>query len=371
MTNGITASFVRRFAEGPLIQIHNLRTENSGVTVIFGASGAGKSTVLRCLAGIDRPDSGLILFGGETWFSASENIYLTPRERNIGFVPQQYALFPHLSVAGNVSYGIRHLPAMERRNRLAETLRLLDLGGLESRAPSTLSGGQQQRVALARAIARQPKLLLLDEPLAALDSPLRARLRSELRHLLLQLRIPTLLVTHDRIEALALGDAMVVLDSGKIVQQGQVQEVFNRPGRLSVAGILAIETVQAGRIISVREGLVTVAVGSTTVIATQSGGDHQQNEVAPVEVYVCIRAEDVVLMKERAGQSSARNCLTGKVTNLIPEGATVRIEIDCGFRLTALLTKQSCAELELKNDDMVYALVKAPHIQLIPRETAR
>ena len=362
MSEGLTASFARRFAAGPVIRAKGLRLpERSGITVLFGASGSGKTTLLRCLAGVERPDEGAIGFGAETWVDADQRLFLPPQRRNIGFVPQDYALFPHLSVQRNIAYGLRGLPEDENRSRVAEAIRWLGLGGLERRLPRELSGGQQQRAALARAVVRRPRLLLLDEPLSAIDGPTRQRLRGELRRLLNQLGIPTLLVTHDRVEALALGDHLVVMDGGETVQQGPVQEVFSRPASLAVAGILAVETIQPGRVTDVAEGMVTVAVQGTLLSALACDLPPDTRDVL-----VCIRAEDVVLSKGADAQSSPRNRLPAVVRALTHEGPLVRVDLDCGFPLMAVVTKRGCEELCLEEGGQVVALVKAPHIHLIP-----
>jgi molybdate transport system ATP-binding protein len=356
----LTANFRRQFPGGPEIIAEDLRI-GGGITVLFGASGSGKTTILRCLAGLERPEKGSIHFGAENWLDAEMNSFLSPRKRGVGFVPQDYALFPHLTVAGNVGYGLKELPATGRAARVAETLRWLGLDGLEHRLPRELSGGQQQRVALARAVARRPKLLLLDEPFAALDTPARLRLRGELRQLLRQLGIPTILVTHDRFEALALGDDVAVLHAGRNVQQGAVPEVFSRPVNLAVAEITAVETIQSGQILETRDGLATVALGDARLIAL--AGDLPP---AAREVYVCIRAEDVILMRAHPVQSSPRNRLAATVLSLVREGSLVRVNLDCGFPLTALLTQPACEELALQAGAQLVALVKAPQIHLIP-----
>ncbi|SPE51731.1 Molybdate ABC transporter, ATP-binding protein [Verrucomicrobia bacterium] len=361
MSQGVEASFVLRFAAGPEICVDALRA-STGLTVLFGPSGAGKTTVLRCLAGLERPQTGKIRFNGEAWVDATRGFFLPPRARGVGFVPQEYALFPHLSVERNVTYGLVAWRRAQRRARLEEMLRWLGLEGLERRLPGELSGGQQQRVALARALARRPRLLLLDEPLSALDAPTRLRLRGELRQLVLQLAIPCLLVTHDRTEALALGDTVAVMDAGRIVQQGPVQEVFSRPASLSIATLVGVETVQAGLVLQSANGIVTLAVGDLklTALAPDLPPDAR-------EAYLCIRAEDVVLVKGEAPQSSPRNCLPAVVRRLTPEGPMRRIELDCGFSLQALLTKQACEDLELRESDHVLALIKAPQIHLVGR----
>ena len=185
--------------------------------------------------------------------------------------------------------------------------------------------------------------------------PYLARIRDEFR-------IPMLYVTHDRLETLALADEMVVLVGGKVAQTGSVQEVFSRPANLEVASLLTVETVQPGRIVRGADGLVKVAVGPTVLTA-------MPHTLAPDsgEVYVCIRAEDVILTAEGSSPSSARNHLPGVVVSVAREGPLMRVELDCGFALTALLTKQACEELGLKPGNAVVALVKAPHIHLIPR----
>lgn len=362
MKRDITAAFVKTFPGGPRIEIRDLRTAGPGATtVLFGASGSGKTTVLRCLAGLERPEQGSIRFGEEVWFQASEHIFISPQQRRIGFVPQEYALFPHLSVKHNIGYGLCRITRQERAQRIAETVHWLGLDGLEKRRPLELSGGQRQRVALARALIGRPQLLLLDEPLSALDGPTRLRLRGELRQLLKQLGIPTLLVTHDRSEALALGDQLVVMDGGGVLQQGPVHEVFSHPADLAVAAIVAMETVQPARVVACAEGLVTLAIGQTKLVSLS----------APLaldsEVYACIRAEDVILVKGKPDRSSPRNCFTVVVRNLVPEGPVVRIDLDCGFPLAAILTKQACEELALKSGETLTALVKAPQIHLIQR----
>ena len=361
MNSLLRADFSKQFSGGPVIRADALEIAGAGVTVLFGPSGSGKTTILRCLAGLETPDTGEISFGDEPWFAGGKTV-TPPKNRRVGFVPQDYALFPHLTVAANIAYGLHGRSAAEKNSRGAEMLNWLGLDGLAARRPGQLSGGQQQRVALARAVAREPKLLLLDEPLAALDTPTRQRLRGELRHLLRQLAIPTVVVTHDRLEALALGDDLVVLDAGRIVQRGPVQEVFSRPANLTVAGIVAVETVQPGRVLEVQNGLAAVLVGSARLTAV--AGDLP---AGVTEVFACIRAEDVILSHDPELHSSPRNRLSAVVRAVVSEGPLTRIELDCGFPLTAVLTKQACAELELQENVTVRALVKAPQIHLVPR----
>jgi molybdate transport system ATP-binding protein len=361
MSAELAAEFERRFPGGPVIRgALRLPADTFSITVLFGPSGSGKTTLLRCLAGLDRPDRGHIRFGPETWFDANRSIHVPPQRRGIGFLAQEYALFPHLTVAGNIAFGLRRVRAAERWRRVREMLAFFGLAGLEGRYPPQLSGGQQQRVALARALIRRPRLLLMDEPLSALDAPTREELRRELRRLLAGLRVPALLVTHDRVEALALGDAVVVLDQGQVRQSGPVQEVFARPADAAVARIVGVETVEPARILEAGDGLATLAVGQAQLVALAP-------ECSAGEGYVCIRAEDVLLGKEPTGPSSARNRLAGVVCALVREGPMVRVSLDCGFPLTAVVTYQACLELSLQEGNRVTALVKAPAVHFVPR----
>lgn len=223
MSSELVADFEKRFARGPTIHGElRLPADRFHVTVLLGPSGSGKTTVLRALAGLERPDAGSIVFRGETWFAAADHVCLSPQRRDIGFHFQEYALFPHLTVAQNVGYGLKQRPPAERAKIVAQLLDHFQIGELTGRYPHQISGGQQQRVALARALARRPRLLLLDEPLSALDTDLRNDLRPRLRTWLTGFNIPVILVTHDRTEATELGDQIVVMEAGQVTQSSPV-----------------------------------------------------------------------------------------------------------------------------------------------------
>ena len=331
-----------------------------GVLILFGPSGAGKTTILRCLAGLEQPEQGIIRFGEETWVETDSGIGWPPQKRLIGFMAQDYALFPTHTVEGNIAFGLNGLSATERRQRVADVIALLQLRGTEHLRPGQLSGGQQQRVALARAVARRPRLLLLDEPLSALDVPTRSKLRGELRTLLKQLAIPSVVVTHDWDEALALGDQLAVIAEGRLQQIGTPQEVFSRPRDATVAHVVGIETVVKGRVIESNNGLVTVDVAGTKLVGLASEG------TGP-EVFVCIRAEDVILEAGGAGATSARNHLVGKVQDISSMGALVRIGVDCGFLLSATVTRSAVEDLHLSPGTPIVAAIKAGAVHLVPR----
>lgn len=363
MKHGLDASFEKGFPGGPVICLHDFVTgANDAVTVLFGASGSGKTTILRCLAGLERPDRGHICFGGQVWSDSEQKVFLPARERRVGLVPQDYGLFPHLTVVGNIGYGLSKMNAVESRRRVGEMLDWLGLQGLEKRLPGEISGGQQQRVALARALAPHPRLLLLDEPLSALDQPTRMRLRRELRGLLEEAGVPAILVTHDRQEATSLGDDIIVMHEGRMIQHGPVLEVFSRPASLDVADILAVESIVPGEIATIVDGIARVRVGGAMLRALV--GDLLMGRE---EVYVCIRAEDVSLSMPDDHAASPRNRLPAVVTGITREGPLVRVELECGFAFTALLTPQGAAELDLAIGRRVVADIKAPKIHLIPR----
>jgi len=240
MTRTLLVALRHRFSSGFQLDVefdHSL--DEGSTTALVGASGSGKSTILRGLAGLESIGAGQIVFDGVPWFDRSQGIDLPPQRRDIGCLFQDYALFPHLSVQANIAFGLRRQPRAERERRVAGLLDLLQLTGLERRYPHELSGGQQQRVALARAVARRPGLLLLDEPLSALDTPTRHDLRSLLRTFLVTEQIPTIVVTHDPADVRALSDHVVVLDEGRILQTGPTADVIRFPASPQVQRLLA------------------------------------------------------------------------------------------------------------------------------------
>jgi molybdate transport system ATP-binding protein len=237
-----------------------LRVDSGRTLVLFGASGSGKTLLLRSLAGIHGPVQGRVELDGVTLLDSARGVEVPPQARRLGYVPQSYALFPHLTVSENVAFGLRHLRPADRRRRVDALLESLQLGGLAGRRPAQLSGGQQQRVALARALAPEPRLLLLDEPFAALDAPLRRLLRRELQTLHHRFGFALLFVTHDLGDACALGDRIAVVDAGRIVQVGTPEEILYRPAGPVVARLTGMRNVFPAR--------VTGAAGDGLEVAT-------------------------------------------------------------------------------------------------------
>jgi molybdate transport system ATP-binding protein len=355
MADELNVDVRKRHAGGPEIAAALvLRLSAHSVTVLFGPSGAGKSTVLRMVAGLDKPDEGSIRCGGEVWYDGARRVNQAPQKRRVGYLSQDYALFPHLTVRGNVAYGAHGLG-------VEEVLASFALTDLAARYPRQLSGGQLQRVALARALAAQPRVLLLDEPLSALDAPARLRMRADLRQLLTSVQMPAIVVTHDRNEALSLGDSIAVMIDGKLRQAGAVGSVFDFPADADVADAVGIETICPARVVSRSAGLVTVEIGQARLVAVDTGG-------GSAEVFACIRAESVTIERNPPGNpTSARNHLAGRIVSLMPEGPLARVVLDCGFRLTAIVTRQAEEEMRLREGERVTAAVKATSIRIVPR----
>jgi len=330
-----------------------------GWTVLFGPSGSGKTTILRCIAGLERPDEGALSFAGETWFDSARSLFIPPQKRRIGYFTQDVALFPHLNVADNIAYHLPGLSAEEKRQRVAEMIHMFNLGSLEKRKAPGLSGGEKQRVALARTLARRPRLLLLDEPLSALDQPTRISLRKELRDLIAPFNIPVIIVTHDRTESLTLGDRMIVLDEGRVLQDGPLTEVFSKPRGRRTAEIVGMENVFPGTLTGTKDGLAHIEAGGQLLSAV--AGQYE-----PGPVMVGIRAEDITLLAGGASETSARNRLRGRIASVSHEESLVRVTVDCGFLLDALITRNALEAMNLAPGGSAELSVKATAIHLFP-----
>jgi molybdate transport system ATP-binding protein len=359
MARTLAVDFAHRFASDASVSVSLTSALTEGhVVVVFGPSGAGKTTLLRALAGLLKPAAGRIAFAGSVWFDAATDQFVAPRDRDVGYVAQDAALFPHLTVKANVEYGLRR--ARDRAVRSSELLSLVRVAGLAGRLPRELSGGETERVALARALARRPQLLLLDEPFAALDVPTRRVLRTELRDLLQRTGTSAILVTHDRTEAMAMGDELAVMIAGRVRQSGRVADVFRHPADSDAARLLGIDTVLPGQVERIEAGLATVCIGDAELVAIASRN-------LPRQVYACIRAEDVIVEPEGTTSGSARNHLTGTIRSVETDQTVDRLIIDCGFELVAAVTSRSRQELGLQPGTVVTAAIKATAIHLVAR----
>ena len=296
-----------------------------GLITLFGPSGSGKSLTLQSLAGTNQPDEGRIVLDGDAIFDSRRGLNLSAQKRRVGYVPQRYALFPHLSVADNVGFGLARLSANIRRQRVTELLDSFHLQALASRRPHQLSGGQQQRVALARALAVQPRLLLLDEPFAALDAGLRSALREELAQVQRLWNISMLFVTHDLSDVFAFGQRVIVYDHGRVIQQGTRDEVFFRPGNRRVA-----EFVQTGNILPATvervDGEKSWLRWGDRLLLTKG------RPLPPgTPAYVCIRPTQILIVRpDRAKARERQNVLSGSIvhTDMHAETYTLHLRLD-------------------------------------------
>ncbi len=332
-------------------------------TGLFGVSGAGKTALVELIAGLRRPAAGRICLDDTVLVDVAAGVSLPPERRRIGYVPQDGALFPHLNVAGNLRFAERRAGAAGAAFARGHVCAVLGIGALLARRVTDLSGGERQRVALARALVSAPRLLLLDEPLAGLDDLRKEAILPYLQRIGDEFGLPMIYVSHAAREVIALCDAMAVLSDGRLLQHGPVEEIFRRPAGPEVARIVGVETVQPARLVEVHDGLATVMLGPVRLSALAAGLPPDTTAVL-----VSIRAEDVILLKDAAAvQTSARNHFSGTVRAIVPTGPTLRIELDCGFPLVAVLTRQSADELGLAVGERLGALVKAPNVHLIPR----
>jgi molybdate transport system ATP-binding protein len=348
-------------------------------TVLLGESGAGKSTVLRLLAGLLHPQRGYISLEGVTYFDSEQHIIIPPQERPFGYVFQDYMLFPHLNVFENVAFGLRaqHLPRHMVRQRVGEALEQVRLAGFDQRRPAQLSGGQQQRVAIARALALQPRLLLLDEPLAALDVQTRREVRQELRQILSTTGITTVMVTHQYLEALLFGHHILVLEQGRVIQQGSQRDLLQYPRSSYVAELVGLNFFR-GRVVACEKGrLCTIQLQSNgepgIKVSAALEEQTQANKVpcAGDEAYVLVDPRSITLY-QTLPDSSARNVFQGEIVQLLHLGTNfanesqhdgrLRVSIlidDSAPPLTAEITEASAARMGLSEGKWIYATFKA------------
>ncbi len=304
----------KRFGASLAVDELSLEIGQGELVSLVGGSGCGKTTTLRMIAGFERPDAGAIRFDGRVVNA------VPPRKRGVGIVFQSYALFPTMTVAENIAFGLRvaKWPAAKVYERVAEMVELTHLGGFEGRYANQLSGGQQQRVALARALARRPEILLLDEPLSALDAKIRLRLRGEVRKIQQDLGITTVYVTHDQEEALSIADRIAVMRAGRIEQVGRPQEIYGRPRTDFVADFIGISNIVPCRVVSAREGTVEWE-GERFRVPLDDAGEADQ-------VLVSVRPEKLLLVGDR-GPADARNRLAGVLEVVTFLGPIVRLEV--------------------------------------------
>ena len=350
----MTLSAQVRVQRGPLAVELDVQVADGEVLAVLGPNGAGKSTLLRVLAGLLPPDGGRVEVDGEQWDDVAAGVHLPPHRRRLGMVFQDHLLFPHLSVTDNVAFGLRTRGAGRREARAAavgwlERVELADLGGCR---PGQLSGGQAQRVALARALAGEPALLLLDEPLSALDARTRLTVRAELRRHLGAFGGSTVLVTHDPIDAMALADRVLVVEDGRVVQAGPPAEVARRPRTDYVARLVGLALLPG--------------TGEGTTVRLDGGGRVTVAEEVSGPVLVAVRPESVALWPVRP-EGSPRNVWPVRLAGATPHGATVRCELEGEVPLLADVTAAAFAEMGLAPGAELWASVKASEVAVYER----
>jgi putative spermidine/putrescine transport system ATP-binding protein/putrescine transport system ATP-binding protein len=358
----VLRNVVKRF--GSTTAVDNVTfTVAAGETVsLLGPSGCGKTTTLRLVSGFEQPDAGVIEIAGESMAGKR------PYERNVGLLFQHYALFPHMTVEGNVAYGLkhRHWPKAEIGDRVGEMLRLVRLQGFENRKPGQLSGGQQQRVALARVLATKPKLVLLDEPLSALDAKLREELGIELKQILTAVGSTTIVVTHDQDEAMSLADWIIVMNRGRIEQIGTPDEIYMKPRTAFVASFIGRTNWFHGRITGkASDGLWRLVTASGTALTVKNPGTASSEEWQ-----VCIRPERIALKYPQVRSCKpGEGLLHGEITGVVNMGAEFHyVSETADGRILAIESNRQGSRV--KKGDRVSLLIRAEDCVLLPRNPA-
>ncbi len=367
-------------------------TQSPGITILFGASGSGKSTVLECLAGLARPNRGRIVIGATTLFDDEQRIDLPPQRRRCGYLFQTLALFPHMSVRENVEYGLSSFPKSQRTSRSSAILESFRIPDLASRKPGMISGGERQRTALARALVTDPEFLLLDEPLTGLDAATKGRIIDDLRAWNRKHAIPILYVTHDRDEAFGLGDRVLVLEAGRIIAEGTPHEVLDSPRRETVAQLAGFENVfdavmhaqhehdgtmtcqllppaPARSRKALERFFVDSGIGGAAGLPHSQAPSPQVTLEVPLsrveageQIRVGIRAGDILLAVERPAGLSARNLIPAQILAITQHGPTAIVEAsaseDHAIHFFAHLTPRAVESLALSAGDPVWMVIK-------------
>ena len=331
----------------------------NGMIVLFGPSGAGKTLTFDCIAGLIAPDKGCIIINDTTYFDSEKKINISPQKRNLGYLFQNYALFPHLTVEENIMFG---LPSKNNaKEKMEEMLDIFEIHGLEKRYPSQLSGGQRQRVALARALITRPKILLLDEPFSSLDYIVRTRLRRDLRKIREIIKIPILLITHNPVEAYTMADTIIVYRSGGIEQIGTPKEIFTKPISKNVAKLVGMNNIFKGEVLEIRNDEVVIQ-SQEKIIAPGIVGLEIREEVA-----WCIRPDQVMVVREDIPlkKTIAENVFSGKITEIISKGATYLLFIEGDLDLEIEMLSYAFERLDIEQGKMIRVSLKKSAIHII------
>jgi molybdate transport system ATP-binding protein len=345
-----------------------------GFTLLSGSSGSGKTTLLDCVAGLATPDAGRIALGERVLFDTNIPEDVPVAKRGVGYVLQDLALFPHLTVEQNTEYGLAHLSRPLRKQRTSAMLREFRIDHLRRQHPAEISGGERQRVALARALVTDPGVLLLDEPLAALDVPAKAKLLDDLRRWNQAHRIPILYVTHSREEVVALGERVLVMEQGRIIAQGTPHEVLSAPLQETVAQLAGFENIFDGTVESVHEDRGTMTCRAMTCLLPGSeAGSSVLLETPLIRaeagslLRVGIRAGDILLAIAKPVGLSARNVIAGRLVSLERRDMIISARVDCGVEMEVHLTLAARDALGLTEGVEVWLVIKTHSCHLMQR----
>lgn len=318
------------------------------LVVLFGQSGSGKTTTLRCIAGLEKPNGGKIKVNEKVYFDCHKRIDLPPQQRSLGYVFQNYALFPHMDVKKNITYGLKGWTDQEKEKRMREMLQLLHIEGLEDHYPSQLSGGQKQRVALARALAPKPDILLLDEPFSALDMIVRLKLREMIIKIQKDLNIPVFFITHNRVEAFTLADKIVVLHEGRVQQVGTPEEVFYHPKNRHVAELVGVSNIFDDAEIVDRGDSDHTVIRTGNLDLTARRTHYKPGE----KVGWGIRPENLYLLStDKQDDESEVNIFKGTIMTIVNKGASkmVAVELETDrIKIFVEISNRASEELELQ-----------------------
>jgi molybdate transport system ATP-binding protein len=344
-------------------------TAQPGFTILFGSSGSGKTTLLDCVAGLTTPEAGRISIDKRVLFDTTTHVDVPVSKRGVGYVLQDLALFPHLTVEQNTEYGLTHLPRSTRQQRAAVMLREFSIDHLREQRPGKISGGERQRVALARTLVTEPCVLLLDEPLAALDAPTKSKILDDLRRWNQANRIPILYITHSREEVVALGERVLVLENGRIVAQGTPHEVLSAPLQETVAQLAGFENIFDAKIESVHEERGTM---TCRLLASQVGSDVLLETPlvragAGSELRVGIRAGDILLAIAEPAGLSARNVIAGRLLSLERRDMMISARVNCGVEMEVHVTLAARDALQLAAGRVVWLVIKTYSCHLMQR----
>lgn len=334
-----------------------------GITILFGPSGAGKTTLLDCIAGLVRPDAGRIATQEKVLFDSALGVDVAPRFRRVGYVFQDLALFPHLTAEGNVEYGLSRLVREQRKQRSAAILESFRIAHLRGRQPGQISGGERQRVALARALVIDPAILLLDEPLAALDAATKSKIVDDLRAWNQEHRIPIVYVTHSREEVFALGEQVIVLENGRSIARGTPHQVMRAPRLETVAQLAGFENIFNATVAAVHEDR------GTMVCHLSASKVELETPLVRAEVGSALRigigAGDILLASIQPSGLSARNIIPGRVVSLAQRDVIVVAKVNCGVEMEVHVTLAARDSLHLQPGREVWLVVKTHSCHLM------